>query len=120
MGFEPTTRGLKVPCSAAELPAPRLMLIPRLDRTRTGNLMGPRFKPHTAPGRIILVGGVDGLYRSDDAGASWRQILQSKPVLALAMVGDGSTIAAVDRDTFFYGGRGESSRDPFHGWTIRW
>jgi photosystem II stability/assembly factor-like uncharacterized protein len=56
----------------------------------------------TPDGRVILVGGVDGLYRSDDAGASWRRILKSKPVLALAMAADGSTIAAVDRDTFFY------------------
>lgn len=56
----------------------------------------------TPDGRVILVGGVDGLYRSDDAGASWRRVLKSKPVLALAMAADGSTIAAVDRDTFLY------------------
>ena len=56
----------------------------------------------TPDGQVILVGGVDGLFRSDDAGATWRRVLNSKPVLALAMAADGSTIAAVDRDTFFY------------------
>jgi photosystem II stability/assembly factor-like uncharacterized protein len=56
----------------------------------------------TRDGHIIVVGGVDGLYRSDDAGANWRQILKSRAVLALAVSSDGSTIAAVDRDTFFY------------------
>lgn len=56
----------------------------------------------TPDGRVIVLGGVDGLYRSDDGGASWRRILKSKPVLAVAMAADASTIAAVDRDTFFY------------------
>ena len=56
----------------------------------------------TPDGQVILVGGVDGLYRSDDAGAGWKRILKSKPVLALAIASDASTIAAVDRDTFFY------------------
>lgn len=56
----------------------------------------------TRDGRVILVGGVDGLYRSDDAGETWRRILKSKPVLAVAIAADGTTIAAVDRDTFLY------------------
>ena len=56
----------------------------------------------TLDGRAIVAGGTDGLYRSDDAGSTWRQILRTKPVLAVALSRDASTIAAVDSDTFFY------------------
>lgn len=53
-------------------------------------------------GGVLVLGGTEGVYRSDDGGATWRPILQTKPVLALAIAGDGSTVAAVDRDTNFY------------------
>jgi photosystem II stability/assembly factor-like uncharacterized protein len=56
----------------------------------------------TTDGTVIVLGGTDGVHRSDDRGATWRQILRAKPVLAIALSGDGSTIAAVDRDTSFY------------------
>ncbi len=56
----------------------------------------------TADGRVIVLGATDGLYRADDSGASWRQILQGGPFLAVAVWSDGSTIAAVDGDTDFY------------------
>ena len=56
----------------------------------------------TADGRVVVLGASGGLYRSDDGGATWRQILRSGIVLAAAIWGDGSTIAAVDDDTQFY------------------
>lgn len=67
--------------------------------------------PPTAPvtslaamsdGMVIIMGGPDGLYRSDDAGDSWLKILSSDLVLATAISTDGRTVAAVTRDTNFY------------------
>jgi photosystem II stability/assembly factor-like uncharacterized protein len=56
----------------------------------------------TGDGRVLLVGAPGGLHRSDDGGVSWRQVLRSDTVLAAAVLGDGSTIAAVDQQTRFY------------------
>jgi photosystem II stability/assembly factor-like uncharacterized protein len=56
----------------------------------------------TPDGRVLAVGGPDGLYRSDDGGATWRQVLRSGTVLATSTTADGSTLAAVDEDTLFY------------------
>ena len=53
----------------------------------------------SADGRVVLLGGTDGLYRSDDGGSTWRQVLRTRTVLASALWGDGSTLAAVNRDT---------------------
>ena len=56
----------------------------------------------TPDGRVLVLGGPDGLYRSDDGGSTWRHVLRSGTVLAAAVTGEGSTVAAVDEDTLFY------------------
>ena len=56
----------------------------------------------TADGRVVLLGGTDGLHRSDDGGSTWRHILRTRTVLASALWGDGSVVAAVDRDTHLF------------------
>lgn len=56
----------------------------------------------TADGAVMILGGPDGLYRSDDSGATWRHVLVSKTVLASAITADGKTLAAVTQETLFY------------------
>lgn len=76
-----------------------------------GRTWVPTGTPPTAPvtslaatpdGRVIILGGPDGMYRSDDAGATWRRVLASKAVLATAINADGKTLAAVTQETLFY------------------
>ena len=68
-------------------------------------------KPPTSPvtslaatpeGRSLVLGGPRGLYRSDDGGLTWRQVLTSRTVLATAISADGTVLAAVTDDTAFY------------------
>lgn len=68
-------------------------------------------KPPTSPpaslaatpdGRSLVLGGPRGLYRSDDGGTTWRQVLTSRTVLAAAISGDGTVLAAVTDDTVYY------------------
>lgn len=56
----------------------------------------------TPDGGVIVLGGPDGLYRSDDGGATWRHVLSTKTVLATAISSDGNSLAAVTQDTLFY------------------
>jgi photosystem II stability/assembly factor-like uncharacterized protein len=56
----------------------------------------------TGDGKIIVIGGPDGAYRSEDGGSTWRPVLSGGPFLAVATSGDGLTIAAVDGKTDFY------------------
>jgi photosystem II stability/assembly factor-like uncharacterized protein len=56
----------------------------------------------TRDGGALVIGGPDGLYRSDDAGATWRQVFRGQAVLAAAISDDGSAVAVVDEDTLFY------------------
>lgn len=79
--------------------------------TDQGQSWMPVGEPPTAPvtslaatsdGAVVILGGPDGLYRSDDAGATWRHVLVSRTVLASAISTDGMTLAAVTQDTLFY------------------
>lgn len=79
--------------------------------TDEGRIWVPTGTPPTAPvtslaatadGGVIILGGPDGLYRSDDAGATWRHLLATKTVLASAINVDGKTLAAVTQETLFY------------------
>ncbi|MEX2546253.1 MAG: hypothetical protein WD830_00525 [Chloroflexota bacterium] len=83
-------------------------LVRSTDEGRTWLVAGT---PPTAPigslaatpdGGVIVLGGPDGLYRSDDTGATWRHVLESRAVLATAISSDGNTIAAVTQDTLYY------------------
>jgi len=56
----------------------------------------------TRDGRSIVLGATEGLFRSDDGGASWSERLLAGTVLAAAISEDGSTVAAVTRETDFF------------------
>jgi photosystem II stability/assembly factor-like uncharacterized protein len=56
----------------------------------------------TPNGQVVALGVSDGLFRSDDAGASWTLIPLPTPALAIAMSDDARTMAAVTRTTEFY------------------
>lgn len=56
----------------------------------------------TSDGRSMVLGSTEGLFRSDDGGASWSEGLLAGTVLAAAISEDGSTVAAVTRETDFF------------------
>jgi len=56
----------------------------------------------TPDGRSIVLGSTEGLFRSDDGGVSWSERLLAGTVLAAAISEDGSTVAAVTRETDFF------------------
>ncbi|MBA2701219.1 MAG: hypothetical protein H0U58_05880 [Chloroflexi bacterium] len=56
----------------------------------------------TPDGGVVLLGAGDGLYRSDDRGASWRRILSVPLPLAVAVTSDAKVVAVVSRQTDFY------------------
>lgn len=56
----------------------------------------------TSDGRSMVLGSTEGLFRSDDGGASWSERLLAGTVLAAAISEDGSTVAAVTRETDFF------------------
>lgn len=56
----------------------------------------------TPDGRSIVLGSTEGLFRSDDGGVSWSARLLAGTVLAAAISEDGSTVAAVTRETDFF------------------
>ncbi len=56
----------------------------------------------TRDGRSIVLGSTEGLFRSDDGGGSWSERLLAGTVLAAAISEDGSTVAAVTRETDFF------------------
>lgn len=76
-----------------------------------GSTWVPVGTPPTAPvtslaatkdGRVIALGGLDGLYLSRDGGAMWQRVLNARALLAAALDADGHRIAAVTQDTSFY------------------
>lgn len=83
-------------------------LIRSQDGARTWEVMGtPPVSPVTTlaadtAGSSLVMGGPSGLHRSEDGGRTWRSILGLGTVLAAAVAGDGSTIAAVTEDTRLY------------------
>ncbi len=56
----------------------------------------------TPDGSSILLGSTEGLFQSDDGGVSWSEGLLAGVVLAAAISEDGTTVAAVTRETDFY------------------
>jgi photosystem II stability/assembly factor-like uncharacterized protein len=63
----------------------------------------PAFSLTTSPdGRQVFIGTGDALLRSDDGGATWQELPFPGDPFALALADDGSTLAAVNRDTAFY------------------
>ena len=56
----------------------------------------------TPDGSTILLGTGQGLYRTDDAGASWRTLLPETTFLAVAVSDDGQTVVAVSARTGVY------------------
>lgn len=56
----------------------------------------------TPDGRIVVLGTADALLRSDDGGATWTRIPLPDSPFAIALSGDGRTIALVTQSTDFY------------------
>jgi len=48
--------------------------------------------------RSVFIGGASGLFRSSDAGRSWRQVLVGAAVTSLAVTADRSLLAGTDTD----------------------
>ena len=67
----------------------------------------------TLDGRTIVLGGSGGLFRSDDEGLTWEQVLRTKTVLAAAISSDAKTLVAVNVDTYFY--RSDDGGDTWPG-----
>lgn len=53
-------------------------------------------------GRRVFIGTGGALIRSEDGGATWQTLPFPGDPFALALADDGSTLAAVNRDTAFY------------------
>lgn len=76
-----------------------------------GSTWAPIGTPPTAPvtsvaatedGRVIALGGPDGLYLSRDGAATWQRVLNARTILATTLDAGGQRIAAVAQDTSFY------------------
>ncbi len=76
-----------------------------------GRTFAPRTSPQLFPiatlaatpdGTTLVAGGPGGVYRSDDAGQSWRDLGFAPGAAALALSADGQVVAVVTRDTEFF------------------
>ena len=56
----------------------------------------------TTNGSVLVAGGPDGLRRSDDAGRTWKNPGFKGDPFAVAISGDGRTVALVTREADFY------------------
>lgn len=56
----------------------------------------------TPAGDVLVAGGPDGVWRSDDGGRSWRDLGFGPGAAAVALAPDGRTIGIVARDTTFF------------------
>lgn len=53
-------------------------------------------------GSVLVAGGPDGLARSDDGGVTWSKLPFEGRPFAVAVTGDGRTVAVVTRSTDFF------------------
>ena len=56
----------------------------------------------TPDGRTLDAGTLDGLFRSDDAGQTWKATAYRGSAFAIATTPDGATVAVVNRETEFF------------------
>lgn len=56
----------------------------------------------TADGAVLIAGGLDGLRRSDDGGRTWKNPGFPGAPFAVALSGDGRTVALVTRSAEFF------------------
>jgi len=59
----------------------------------------------TPDGSVLLVGGLDGLFRSDDGGHLWAKLLFDGSAFAIGVTSDGRDIAVVTKETAFFRSR---------------